>query len=203
MTWWTHLRETLRDPSVWRDVYKNLLTDGIKYVLGLTVTFWLGSKLNPNIAAAWDAVTGAFGPVWQGLWRPVGVPLLIVAITLVLVAMRLLHWWRARNEPDRIRVVVEPAQPPAPEQPPPPVGDLDERQKLALMFLYSGYPGSVAMRRLADQTRMSYGAFEQLAQGFERLRLVKIFANPYEGAEIVLTQPGRDLCIERGFDIIA
>jgi DNA-binding MarR family transcriptional regulator len=80
----------------------------------------------------------------------------------------------------------------------PPVGDLDDREKRALMILYTEYPAPVALRQLAGMIGHSYGKGEQLFQKLEGLQLVDVVKNPYHGTQVVLTERGRDLCIERG-----
>jgi len=204
---WTHLKETLRDPSVWRDIYKDLIKDGIKYVLKgafwLTVAFWLGSKADPRIAQIWDNVTGAFGPAWQALWKPVDVPRIIVVTAFVLAMLvPTLRWWGAHRL--RKKIPAEPASvvqavPAVPDEPElPPLPPLDDRQTRALRLLYNEYPGSMALRQLAGAIGYSYGKAEQFAQWLERVRVARVVKNPYHGTQVVLTERGRDLCIERG-----
>jgi hypothetical protein len=204
---WKHFNETLRDPSVWRDVYKDLIKDVIKYVLRglfwLTVSFWLGSKLDPRIALAWEKVTGAFGPAWQALWRPLGVPRVIAATAFVVaVALPLLRWWRAwahRKTPPTVVVrFVESADPP-----PPLTGDdLNGHQKTLLIMLWRIYPNSIALRSLLQNFEMTYPFIERLVESVERHGLVEIIPGYHEPKSVRLTHPrGRDFCHDNGLAV--
>jgi hypothetical protein len=202
-----HIRETLADPNTWRDVTKDLVKDAIKWtvrgVVLIAVGLWLGSKLDPTLAALWAKLTGAFGPPWQSLWKPLGVPRVLVGIALLYALWRVVEWWRHRATPVDVPAVVQVVQPaPVMEAPvveePPQVGELDERQTRALRILYDNYPGFIALGQLAGMVGYSYGRGEQLAEGLQRMQLAKVSKNPWHGTQVQLTERGRDLCIERG-----
>jgi hypothetical protein len=202
---WKHLKETLQDPSVWRDIYKDLVKDVIKYVFKgafwLSVGFWLGSKLDPTIALAWDKVTGAFGPAWQALWKPLGVPRLIaLAVLVAAVAPPLLRWWRSWREGKEPHGVVVKFVPPPPAPPPLSVSvfDLDEKQQKLLTMLWRIYPQSIELRVLLHNFELTYPALERLVESVEKYELVTITQFP---TEVVLTKRGRDFCHESGLAV--
>jgi DNA-binding MarR family transcriptional regulator len=208
---WKHIRDTFTDPSTWREVTKDLIKDAIKWLVRAIVVvvlgLWLGSKLDPTIALAWAKVTGAFGPVWQALWKPLGIPRVIALAALVAaVAPPLLRWWRLwreRKEPRKVVVEFVQAAPPAPSPTPPvSVFDLTEEQQRLLTKLWRIYDKSIDLNLLQSQFDMTYGAMERLVESVEAYGLVETIPGMYQRKSVVLTKKGRDLVHDSGLDLV-
>ena len=172
---WKHLKEKLRDPATWADLSVGLIKDAIKWAFRgaflLLLGIWLGSKINPDAAKAWRA-SPAPSACRQALWTPLGVPRLIVAITLVFaVLVPAVRWCRAWWQRRKPRTIVVKFVEPAPRPKPLMLDDLNEGQRRLLTMLIRLYPSATELRHVSEVFKIQYSVAERLCESLEKLNL--------------------------------
>jgi hypothetical protein len=150
------------------------------------ILLWAASYFNTNPSTARPAARSWLWAALGWLWAPLAVPRVLVWLALVLVTLAGVRAWRRR-------LAAKPA---------PVVGELDDHQRDFLVALLKQHPRSVDLSWVASGLHETYAVTEILAEGLERMGLVTVISGLYHAKSLFLTQRGRDICVERGLNLL-
>jgi DNA-binding MarR family transcriptional regulator len=169
---------------------------GAGVILGALVAIWLWGKSNFSVdpSVAWSAVRLSIRATWCWLWSPLGIPRVIVWLTVALIAIAALRaWWRRQRTPVQV-----------PRAPPPnelTANDLNGDQRRLLSMLIRNYPRSSSLPAVSEVLQLQYPAAERLCESLERMGLVTITPGLYDAKSVFMTVRGRDFCYEQGLAV--